>query len=156
MKKFLKKFFYNLFIGAIVLVGTCIWLDVPDLNNIGVVSRGLITFGMFCILLVMSIPIVNDNDEIAEQVKKSPITTTFVLLQNFNPEKNIKELRRLRKRVNQKISRSETNKLMIQATKEICGKNCKCQTTRKRGECEYCDMYDAYVNYLKEQQEVQK
>ena len=151
MKRFIPKFFYNILIGAVIFLGVVAWVT-PELK-VGLLSKILLSVGMFCWLIVFSIPTRSQNDKIAEQVQNTPKNTMVSLLLQLDPEDDIKFLKRLRKYVNTKISHSNTNKHMIRATKEICGKNCKCPVIKKSAGCEYCDMYDAYVEYLKATQE---
>ena len=152
MKKFLNNLINIVFIGAISVLLVFVWQKFWIFQNLELFEQIIVTIpsGLLTLLIMLFNSKDSENDKHMKRIRNNPIGLTFTLLHNFDPEKHIKELRRLRTRVNQKISRSETNKIMIQASKDICGKNCKCKEIRKIQMCEDCKMYEAYVQYLKD------
>ena len=155
MKKFFKKLIDCVLfsICAVILVFT--WTGFSIFATSQLYQKILITILAVLAIIITLIPTDYEFEDtrIAKYVKESPTKAVFSLIVNLDPEEHIKELRSLRTIINNKITRSETNKLMIVATKNICGKNCKCPEVRKNGYCKNCEMYEAYVNYLKQYQE---
>lgn len=150
MIKFLKSTGYFLLITIAILSPVFAWQKFWIFSNFSLAETIILTcLGCTIILTeILSNCRKTDDEKLIETLKKEPIKILFPILYDLDNEKDIRVLRRIRKRVNQKIAQSTTNKKMVQATKDLCGKNCKCKEIKKFGGCETCKLYDSYVEYL--------
>jgi hypothetical protein len=120
------------------------FLKAEPFNNIPLYLSIIIAIVVFVTLIANTFT--NDNVITKEQRKAIMFTSLFEL----NGENDTEDLRLIRAMVNKKLKYSRKNKNMIQASKELCGKNCKCSELRKQNLCNKCGVYKAYVEYLQE------
>ena len=152
MRNFLKTLVAFLF-GSILISGIVfVWQKFWIFSSFNLTGQILTTtFAVICLLIILVITAeasLRERHKIIKSLNDDRVSILFQILYSLDNEKDIKILRRIRKRVNQRIASSDTNKKMIKATKDLCGKNCKCKEIKKLDGCETCKLYDSYVEYL--------
>ena len=150
MKNFLKVLFSYCVWVVLIVTPVFVWQKFWIFEKFELPSQVLITvgIGLFTILLLILATLPKKNDIIVKNINEHPFIAIQNLLYRLDNEEDIIMLRTIRRRVNNKIQSSKTNKLMVQATKDICGKNCKCKKQKVYDGCDTCKVYDEYVKYL--------
>lgn len=144
----MKKFFTHIpyILIGVLLMGT--WIP-NSLYTLELYQKICITgIAILCYLVLILEEKPSKYQKAIEEESKDVIYQTIKL----DNEKDVSLLRTLRTLINRKLSTSSTNKNMILASKELCGKNCKCKDIKNADQCT-CGMYDAYVQYLCSKQE---
>lgn len=150
MKRFLGVLFGFCCWVILIVTPVFIWQKFWIFAKFELPNQILLTVadGMLIIMLLIVAMLPDKDKELLKNMKEHPFTTIQNMLYHLDNNEDIIKLRAIRRRVNKKIQSSKTNKLMIQATKDICGKNCKCKKQKAYDGCDTCKVYDEYVKYL--------
>jgi hypothetical protein len=147
----MKRLFYNYF-AIIIYLGigfflTCIWTETVIALDWNVSNKILLSIMCACVIAFVEClrPLKEKRITITET---EPIIWRILKLDN---ETDVNLLRDIQSVTKKKLLKSNRNKCIIQATKELCGKNCKCTSIKKTKTCT-CGMFEEYVNYLIDEQ----
>jgi hypothetical protein len=150
MKNYIKNLFVGLLFGICGALVFFIWTDATCFNinrvEMALYAKILSTIAIGGCCVVLSLTITSFDT-------KKPLNTKGIMyteLFNLDPEEDVYCIRRVKSMMNNKLNYSRTNKLMIKAKKDICGKNCKCTQIKKSQGCIDCGVFNEYVEYLKE------
>ena len=142
----MKRKVFNL-IAIIIYLGlgfflTTLWFNLLYDWSLHQQILGSILSAMIILLVEISRPVEKSIKE------EQPLVWRVIRLNN---EDDVMLLRDLQTLIRKKLSHSVKNKMIIKATKELCGKQCKCLSVKKARACT-CGMFDEYVKYLSSEQ----